>query len=245
MTARRRPTRCSRPPRPGTWGSDVTPAAVVRRILFSRLITLLSPFFALPLLWLVFAPFDVTHVVREAPGLHPRQPRRARQEPLCVVVAEELDVHRGRNDAAGDRSRGAGRLCALAGAHARPRPMLYALLLLSSIVTGTAAMVPIFLLMFQLGLIDSRSGVSLVLAGGLLPAAIFILKDFMDATPHSYEESARGSAPARCRCCATSCCRSRDPASRPSRCGPWSTPGVTSSSPTFCCATRRRHPPAC
>ena len=32
---------------------------------------------------------------------------------------------------------------------------------------------------------------SLVLTGGLLPAAIFILKDFMDATPKSYEESAR------------------------------------------------------
>ena len=69
--------------------------------------------------------------------------------------------------------------------------ILYALLLLSSIVTGTAAMVPIFLLMFQLGLIDDRSGVALVLTGGLLPAAIFILKDFMDATPKSYEESAR------------------------------------------------------
>jgi multiple sugar transport system permease protein len=30
-----------------------------------------------------------------------------------------------------------------------------------------------------------------VLAGGLLPAAIFILKDFMDSIPKSYEESAR------------------------------------------------------
>jgi multiple sugar transport system permease protein len=69
--------------------------------------------------------------------------------------------------------------------------VLYSLLLLSSIVTGTAAMVPIFQLMFQLGLIDDRSGVVLVLTGGLLPAAIFILKDFMDATPRSYEESAR------------------------------------------------------
>jgi len=69
--------------------------------------------------------------------------------------------------------------------------LLYVLLLLSSIVTGTAAMVPLFLLIFQLNLIDSRAGVVLVLTGGLLPAAIFILKDFMDATPKSYEESAR------------------------------------------------------
>lgn len=69
--------------------------------------------------------------------------------------------------------------------------ILYALLLLSSIVTGTAAMVPIFLMLFQLNLIDRQFAVVLVLSGGLLPAAMFILKDFVDAMPRSYEESAR------------------------------------------------------
>ena len=69
--------------------------------------------------------------------------------------------------------------------------LLYTLLLFSSIVTGTAAMVPLFLLVYDLGLINSFIGVILVLAGGLLPAAIFILKDFMDSVPSSYEESAR------------------------------------------------------
>jgi len=41
--------------------------------------------------------------------------------------------------------------------------------------------------------------VVLVLSGGLLPAAIFIMKDFMDTTPRSYEESARvfGAGPLR------------------------------------------------
>ena len=43
----------------------------------------------------------------------------------------------------------------------------------------------------ELNLIDTQLGVVLVMTGGLLPAAIFILKDFMDATPRSYEESAR------------------------------------------------------
>ncbi len=77
--------------------------------------------------------------------------------------------------------------------------LLYLLLLLSSVVTGTAAMVPIFLLLFQLDLIDSRFGVVLVLSGGLLPAAIFLLKDFIDTIPKSYEESARvfGASPLR------------------------------------------------
>ena len=36
-----------------------------------------------------------------------------------------------------------------------------------------------------------RHEAGLVLTGGLLPAAIFILKDFTDTTPTSYEESAR------------------------------------------------------
>jgi multiple sugar transport system permease protein len=52
-------------------------------------------------------------------------------------------------------------------------------------------MVPTFLLMVKLGLIDSQFGVILVLSGGILPTVIFILKDFMDSTPKSYEESAR------------------------------------------------------
>ncbi len=69
--------------------------------------------------------------------------------------------------------------------------ILYLLLLLSSVITGTAAMVPIFQLMVKLQLLDKDIGVVLVMTGGLLPAAIFILKDFMDTMPKSYEESAR------------------------------------------------------
>jgi multiple sugar transport system permease protein len=52
-------------------------------------------------------------------------------------------------------------------------------------------MVPIYLMMYELGLINSILGTSVVLSGGLLPAAIFMLKDFMDGVPRSYEESAR------------------------------------------------------
>jgi multiple sugar transport system permease protein len=68
--------------------------------------------------------------------------------------------------------------------------LLYMLLLLSSVISGTAAMVPVFLLVSELHLVDSRSAVVLVLSGGLLPAAIFLLKDFIDTIPRSYEESA-------------------------------------------------------
>ncbi len=77
--------------------------------------------------------------------------------------------------------------------------LLYSLLLLSSIITGTAAMVPTFLLMVKLQLIDNELGVVLVLSAGIMPTVIFILKDFMDSTPRSYEESARlaGASPLR------------------------------------------------
>lgn len=77
--------------------------------------------------------------------------------------------------------------------------LLYALLLLSSIVTGTAAMVPTYQIMVQLRLIDSSVGVVLVMAAGVMPTVIFILKDFMDSVPKSYEESARlaGAGPLR------------------------------------------------
>ena len=58
-------------------------------------------------------------------------------------------------------------------------------------ITGSAAILPLYLLMFGLDMIDTYWGVWLALAGGLLPASIFILKDFTDAIPRSYEESAR------------------------------------------------------
>ncbi len=173
-------------------GSDPLVTALVRRVLFYAALTLVTAFFALPLLWLVFAPFD------RHPALTVKLPeftldnfRQLQQNPYAIESLKNSVL------IAGGAMVLTVALAAFAAyALSRVRVpgrdgLLYGLLLLSSIVTGTAAMVPIFLLMFQLNLIDSRTGVSLVLTGGLLPAAIFILKDFMDATPRSYEESAR------------------------------------------------------
>jgi len=171
---------------------DAVVGVVVRRVLFYVAISLVMAFFALPTLWLVFAPFD------RRPSLTVKLPDFTLDNFLALRDnAYALSSLRNSVFIAGATMLMVVALSALA-AYALSRVripgrdgLLYALLLLSSIVTGTAAMVPIFLLMFQLNLIDSRTGVSLVLAGGLLPAAIFILKDFMDATPRSYEESAR------------------------------------------------------
>lgn len=170
----------------------MTPRQVVGRIGFYTLIAFITAFFALPMLWLLSTPFDDT------PGLAISVPdftlnnfRDLLDNPyalgsllnsIFLAVGTALLVVAFAALAAYSLSR----------VRIPGRDMLlYALLLLSSIVTGTAAMVPIFLMMFQLGLIDSQIGVILVLSGGLLPAAIFILKDFVDTIPKSYEESAR------------------------------------------------------
>jgi multiple sugar transport system permease protein len=166
---------------------------VVARILTYVVVGLGTAFFALPLLWLASAPFDAapTYAVRPPSAVTLGNFGEIGRNPyavtslvnsvllalgtmLVVVVTAALAAY------ALSRVRIPGR-----------DALLYALLLLSSVITGTAAMVPIFLLVFQLNLIDSRAGVVLVLSGGLLPAAIFLLKDFIDTIPRSYEESAR------------------------------------------------------
>jgi multiple sugar transport system permease protein len=166
---------------------------VVKRIGLYVVMGFGTAFFALPVLWLLSAPFDDTPTYAVTP---PRSFTFASFQAIwdnryaagsllnsvilslgtmvLVVTAAALAAY------ALSRARVPGR-----------DALIYLLLLLSSVVTGTAAMVPIFLLIFQMGLIDSHFGVILVLTGGLLPAAIFLLKDFIDTIPPSYEESAR------------------------------------------------------
>jgi ABC-type maltose transport system permease subunit len=170
----------------------VTPAWVVRRIGFYVLIAVLMAFFAIPMLWLATAPFDANprlglhwpawslDNVRATVGHPYALGSLVNSLVLCTVTAVLTCAMAALAAYALSRVRIPGR-----------DALLYLLLLLSSVVTGTAAMVPIFVLMTQLQLIDSQLGTALVLTGGLLPAAIFILKDFVDAVPRSYEESAR------------------------------------------------------
>jgi multiple sugar transport system permease protein len=151
-----------------------------------------AAFFALPMLWLVFAPFDRNPTLATSPPAptlanfrdvfeNPLVLTSLRNSVLLALYTMALVV-------------AAATLAAYALSRVRVPGrdlLLYVLLLFSSVVSGTAAMVPLFLLVFELGLINTYLGVTLVLTGGLLPAAIFILKDFTDTTPTSYEESAR------------------------------------------------------
>ncbi|WP_445525132.1 carbohydrate ABC transporter permease [Streptomyces cyslabdanicus] len=164
----------------------------VRTVGHYTFVCLVIAFFALPLLWLASAPFDATpSVTASLPDFTLRNFRVLADNPYALRSLGNSVV----------LAAGAGALTLVLSALAsyalsRVRlpgrdVLLYVLLLLSSIVTGTAAMVPLFNLAFELHLIDSQLGVVLVMTGGMLPGAIFILKDFMDGTPASYEESAR------------------------------------------------------
>lgn len=176
---------------PTQW-ADSPVRAVLARLGFYVFIVLTSLCFALPMLWLIVTPFT------KHPGLDVRLPsatltnfREVFKDPNALPSLRNSILLAGATMAlvvilaafasyALSRLRVPGR-----------NVLLYILLLFSSIVTGSAAMVPLFLEIFKLGLIDSYVGVILVLAAGLMPAAIFILKDFMDSMPLSYEESAR------------------------------------------------------
>lgn len=166
--------------------------AIVGRIGMYVFVVVVGAYFFLSMLWLLVAPFDrVPTLAAESPQLtlenfanvfrNPHAVRSLGNSVLLAIGTMGLVV-----------------LTAAPAAYALSRVripgrdlLLYLLLLFSAVVTGSAAMVPLFLLIFNLGLINSYAGVILVLAGGLLPAAIFILKDFTDSTPTSYEESAR------------------------------------------------------
>jgi multiple sugar transport system permease protein len=170
----------------------VSPAAFVRRVGRYAGVCVVLGFFAVPLLWLVATPFDAHPSLGVSwPELTWRNFTVLRHNPYALRSLLNSVLLAG-GTAAVVVAAAAFAAYPLARVRVPGRDaLLYLLLLLSSIVTGTAAMVPIYQLVFQLGLIDSRLGVVLVISGGLLPAAIFILKDFMDTIPRSYEESAR------------------------------------------------------
>ena len=169
-----------------------TARAMLARMLLIVFMVVVGLFFALPMAWLVVAPFD------GAPSMSVRWPdwtlnsfRTLLDNPYALRSIGNSLLLAGGTMALTVVT---GTLASYALSRVRipgRNAMLYGLLLLSSIVTGTAAMVPTFQLMNTVGLIDTQVGVMLVLTGGLLPTVIFILKDFMDSVPTSYEESAR------------------------------------------------------
>jgi multiple sugar transport system permease protein len=170
----------------------LTLPAFVGRIAFSALAALIGAAFALPLLWFLFAPFNA----RAELGLAIPDPWTLSN--FVTVFGNSFAVQALWNSLI--QSVGGVILVGAAAtlaAYALSRSALpgkgavtYILLLFSSVVSGSAAMVPIFLIVSAAGLIDTHLAVILTFAGGLLPTSMFILRDFIDSIPKSYEESA-------------------------------------------------------
>ena len=171
------------------------------RTLFSVLAALAGAAFALPLLWFLFAPFNA----RAELGL--AIPDAFTLSNFAVVFKNGFAIRALFNSLVQSVGGvilvgGAATLAAYAlsrSAIPGKGAVTYVLLLFSSVVSGSAAMVPIFLIVSALGLIDTQIAVIMVFSGGLLPIAMFILRDFIDGIPRTYEESAMvaGASPVR------------------------------------------------
>ncbi len=154
-------------------------------------LALIGIFFLLPMLWLVLTPFSAepTLAVKVAQPSLNNFHEVAKNRTALIAFKNSIIL-----------SAGSMFLVVLFGslaAYALSRTrfagrdtILSMLLLFSSVVTGVAAMVPIYTLNSRLHLIDTHIGVILIFTAGFLPTAIFILKDFMDGIPRSYEEAA-------------------------------------------------------
>jgi multiple sugar transport system permease protein len=163
------------------------------KIIYAVFILLVLGFFGGPLLWLLLTPFNGrASLAVEIPSQFTLENFRqvfANQYAIRALVQNNLILAVG-------TMLGVTLIASLtAYALSRSRipgsnTLTYVLILFSSVVTGTAAMVPIFLIISGLGLIDSQLGVILVFIGGFLPSAIFIMRDFVESISRSYEESA-------------------------------------------------------
>jgi multiple sugar transport system permease protein len=150
-------------------------------------------FFGLPLLWLILAPFNPSVNLAVQIPTNPTLDnfRTVFQNSFAIKALTQNNIIIAIGTMLGVTLISSLTAYALSRARIPNRnAMAYTLILFSSVVTGTAAMLPIFLLISGMGLIDSYLGVILVLIGGNLPTAIFMMRDFVDEIPASYEESA-------------------------------------------------------
>lgn len=164
-----------------------------QRAVLTTFVVILALFFVAPLLWFIFAPFNpqasLSVAIPENPSLANFAEVFNNRLAMTGLLKNSLIIGLG-------TMIGASLIAALAayglsrGSIPGRNVLTYVLILFSSVVTGTASMVPIFKLVFDMGLIDTHLGVVMVLIGGLLPSAIFIMQDFVDSVPRSYEEAA-------------------------------------------------------
>lgn len=171
----------------------INPLKQPMKLVLIPIVILIGLFFSAPLLWFIFAPFNATATlsvsIPEVFSLANFEEVLSNEIAMRGLLQNSVIIGLG-------TMIGTSMVAALAayglsrGRIPGRQVLTYVLILFSSVVTGTASMVPIFKLVFDLGLINTHTGVILVMIGGLLPSAIFIMQDFVDSVPRSYEEAA-------------------------------------------------------
>jgi multiple sugar transport system permease protein len=171
----------------------VSARAIVGRIGFYVVLSIVGALFALPLLWLVMAPW--TRLV----SLTLRLP-----DPHLLTLANFQAVFHDSLTASGlvnsvilaGGTMILSTLCATLGSYALSRSRIphaqlltYGLILFSSVESGGAAILPLFLLVSGMHLINTYEGVILASTGGAIPGAIFLMRAYVDGLPRSYEEA--------------------------------------------------------
>jgi multiple sugar transport system permease protein len=69
------------------------------------------------------------------------------------------------------------------------RPLMFSILLVQ-IIPGTATVLPLYLIMRELGLLNTMTGVVLGVATGQIPFMLWVMKGFCDTVPLEVEEAA-------------------------------------------------------
>ncbi len=105
------------------------------------------------------------------------------------------------------------------------------------------AVIPLFILFANLGLVDNLIGLAIVYVGTSMSVATWMMAAYMDSIPISLEEAAWIDGASVFGASGRSCCATRCPASSRPRSSPSWWPGTTTSSPSCSCA--RRSPSPC
>jgi multiple sugar transport system permease protein len=109
------------------------------------------------------------------------------------------------------------------------RNALFLLTLGILMVPYATLLIPLYVLLHNIGLQNSLLGLALVLAMFQLPFAIFMMRISFEACPARSRSRRSSTAPDRSGSSGGSCCRPRDRGSSRSRCSRSSPPGTTSS----------------
>ena len=114
------------------------------------------------------------------------------------------------------------------------REVLYAVFTLGLLFPVAVAILPIFIMVRNLGLLDNPLGVALPQAAFGLPLTIVILRPFFASFPNELQDAAAIDGCGPSASSSASCCRSRARSWPRSACSRWSARGTPSCSRSSC-----------